>query len=49
MSAEFVRDDCDNVWFVFANKIQYRRNQSLASKIPGFVSDAEAEQQAILF
>ena len=25
MSAEFVKDDCDNVWFVYANKIQYRR------------------------
>ena len=21
MSAEFVKDDCDNVWFVYANKI----------------------------
>ena len=25
MMAEFVRDDQDNVWFVFANKISYRR------------------------
>ena len=25
MTAEFVRDDCDNVWFVYAHKIQYRR------------------------
>ena len=43
MSAEFVRDDWDNVWFVFANKIQYRwcRNYE---KIPGFASEAEAEQ-----
>ena len=25
MVAEFIRDDQDNVWFVFANKINYRR------------------------
>ena len=25
MTAEFVRDDYDNVWFVYASKIQYRK------------------------
>lgn len=25
MVAEFIRDDQDNVWFTFANKITYRR------------------------
>ena len=46
MSAEFVRDDYDNVWFTYANKIQYRRCKNL-NKIQGFANEAEAEQQAI--
>lgn len=25
MQAEYVRDDCDNIWFIYANKIVYQR------------------------
>lgn len=25
MTAEFVRDDYDNIWFTYANRISYRR------------------------
>lgn len=46
MHAEFLKDDYDNIWFVYANKIQYRRCKTL-SMIAGFASEAEAEQQAI--
>lgn len=46
MSAEFVRDDCDNVWFTYANKIQYRRCKNL-NLVPGFASEEEAQQQAV--
>ena len=48
MSAEFVRDDYDNVWFVFANKIQYRKIPDLVN-IAGVVPDAEEEKQALAF
>lgn len=44
MSAEFIKDDFDNIWFVYANKIQYRRIEPM-SKIPGFVNEEEAEKQ----
>ena len=31
MSAEFLKDDMKNVWFSFANKIQYRRGKHSSS------------------
>ena len=48
MSAEFVRDDYDNVWFVYANKIQYRKIADLVN-MAGVVPDAEEEKQAMAF
>ena len=48
MSAEFVRDDYDNVWFVYANKIQYRKMRDLVN-IAGVVPDPEEEKQALVF
>jgi len=42
MMAEFVRDDTDNVWFVYANRIQYRPCQNIL-KIPGFSSEELVE------
>lgn len=41
MRAEFLRDDCDNVWFVFARKIHYRRLASSA-RYPGLKEDSDA-------
>lgn len=38
MMAEFVRDDTDNIWFVHANRIQYRPCQNIL-KIPGFANE----------
>ena len=48
MHAEFLKDDQDNVWFVYANKIQYRRLKNF-NQLAGFANEAEAEQQAIQF
>ena len=31
MSAEFLKDDMKNVWFSYANKIQYRRGKHSSS------------------
>jgi len=47
MHAEFIRDDCDNVWFVYANKITYRRMVKPISE--GLISEAEKEKQAMQF
>ena len=48
MQAEFVRDNCDNVWFVYASKVQYRRCRNM-NQIMGFKNDEEAEKQAQQF
>ena len=48
MSCEFIRDDCDNIWFVYANKIQYRKMNDLVNVI-GAAPDPEEEKQAIAF
>ena len=48
MSAEFVRDDYDNVWFVYANKIQYRKMVDLVN-MSGAIADPEEEKQALAF
>ena len=45
MTAEFVRDDHDNIWFVYANKINYRRMVKGLSE--GLISEAEKEKQAM--
>ena len=47
MQAEFVRDDCDNVWFTYANRIHYRRIYK--KYVEGFASIEEAEKQGTLF
>ncbi len=47
MTAEFVRDDHDNIWFVYANKINYRRMVKGLSE--GLISEAEKEKQAMQF
>ena len=47
MSAEFVRDDKDNVWFVFANKIQYRHYKIPVCPTASF-RDPEQEKKAQL-
>ena len=46
MSAEFVRDNCDNVWFVYASKIQYRRCRNPNRINPGMDEDDEADAVA---
>ena len=48
MQAEFIRDDCDNVWFSYARKIQYRRCAN-PNAVPGFSNEEEAERQAKQF
>lgn len=48
MQAEFIRDNCDNVWFVYASKVQYRRCRNM-NQIMGFKNDEEAEKQAQQF
>ena len=47
MQAEFVRDDCDNIWFTYANRIHYRRIYK--KYVEGFASVEEAEKQGMLF
>jgi len=42
MTAEFVRDDYDNVWFTYASKISYRRIYK--NYIEGFASEMDAEK-----
>eukprot|EP00353_Schmidingerella_taraikaensis_P001509 CAMPEP_0185599730 /NCGR_PEP_ID=MMETSP0434-20130131/82901_1 /TAXON_ID=626734 ORGANISM="Favella taraikaensis, Strain Fe Narragansett Bay" /NCGR_SAMPLE_ID=MMETSP0434 /ASSEMBLY_ACC=CAM_ASM_000379 /LENGTH=49 /DNA_ID=CAMNT_0028229231 /DNA_START=628 /DNA_END=777 /DNA_ORIENTATION=- len=43
MLAEFVRDDCNNVWFTYANKIVYRR---VVKKDDDIQVDEEALREA---
>ena len=42
MSADFIRDDYDNVFFTYANKIQYRPCPT-RKKIPGLLTQEEEE------
>mmetsp|Transcript_19090 Transcript_19090/g.25859 ORF Transcript_19090/g.25859 Transcript_19090/m.25859 type:complete len:103 (-) Transcript_19090:1220-1528(-) len=47
MQAEFVRDDCNNVWFTYANRISYRRIYK--NYVEGFSGIEDAERQGIKF
>ena len=47
MTAEFVRDDFDNIWFTYANQISYRRIYK--NYIEGFANEIDAEKQNVKF
>ena len=45
MNAEFIRDDCDNIWWTYANKIQYRKVERKKTQ----EEDAEDDAQTVAF
>ena len=45
MQAEFIRDECDNIWFVYASKIHYRKYRK--PQALDFYNDPIGEAQAL--
>ena len=50
MQAEFLRDECNNIWFTFARKIHFRRMQKTRGKeyLDAFNEQKKADDMKIV-